>query len=201
MFRSWEKDKIDCLPESSVKLLERTLKCKSYFMEQSKLSLEDMTIPTWYHACKRENLINIIEGGCLKVQRKMGWEQGYTGAWVSSFFEPRLFGRYGVTFSQKLENLDNNSRLSHLYHYKRWRGFLENIPLNFAKIYVIRQNHNKECQKEEKKFIDKRLTSSNCSSYKIISDRQMIFLERHIRSILGTPNLSPRLWGTRHVMK
>jgi hypothetical protein len=193
---SWEQEKLSLLPEGPIKLLKRVAKCKFYFMHQMSLPSQEISIPYWYHATKRRALSRIIQLRQVNVYYRKGEDIGYTGAWVSSQVESNLFGRNVIAFTKELEGLDEDVRRSLTFFTKRWRGFMKPLPLTYAILFSVKYEQNKETQKAEKIRLYQELSSSSSvrSSLKIISEKQMVFIQKEIDSILGQPNLSASLW-------
>lgn len=194
---AWERQELSWLPEGPVKLLQRVSKCKSYFKQQCSLPTQEITIPYWYHATKSHALSLIIQSHQVNVFYRKGQEKGYTGAWVSSHIESSLFGRNVIAFTKKIEKPDEDVRRSLFFPSKRWRGFMKPLPLDHAILFSIKQDQNKEMQKQEKIRLYRELSSSlaSRSSFKIVSEKQMLFMQKKIVSVLGHPNLDDSLWG------
>lgn len=184
-------------PESSFKLLQRVSKCKMFFEEQAHLPPDQARIPFWYHSTKEDDLREIIKSKEMRFFRKKGNERGYSGAWVSTQVESEIFGRYTVAFTKEIEKISPLPPLHSLcFSDRRWRGFPQSIPFNHtAAILAIKDNKDKRAQREEKEAFHSLITPNGFPSAKIISNKQLCFLQREIESILGQPNLTASFWG------
>ena len=185
------------LPENPVKIIQRISKCKFFFEQQLMLSENEIQIPYWYHATKESGIKQILMAHEIKVSKKELMEQGYNGAWVSSTPESEIFGKYIVALSSKIENIHpKDVRPSLLFSTRRWRGLLNPISIvEHAIIFSVPHEKDKEQQKKKKLEITDLLSPIPSSyPYKVVSEKQLCFMQREINSVLGHPNLPPHFW-------
>lgn len=186
------------LPESSLKILQRTSKSKSFFKHQLSLPDDQIRIPYWYHATNSHSIEFLISSQIIQMFVKKRGESGYTGAWVSSCVESHLFGKYVIGLSKNIDKLDNGVvRKSLMFSSQRWRGLMVSIPINhYASVFSIPNNQDKITQHVTKYHMAQLLCATPLSSYpyKIISEKQLCFIQKQVTQTLGHPNLALAYW-------
>ena len=190
--------KEEYISESPIKLLKRTSKCKAFFQDQLNSPREDLRIPYWYHASREDRMIPLIKSAYIDVMFK-GPEDGFKGAWVSSRAEIRLFGALALALSNAIEKMDANPSIRLTFEDRRWRGLPVPIPLKEKSVLVVasvRSNKDKTIQRAAKLQLNQLLIENHYPKrYKILSGKQLVFLQKEINAILGNPNLSSAFWG------
>ncbi len=115
---------INSRKDNAIDYLKRISKTKMFFQNQKGLKEEMILIPRWYHATDKTAIFAIIKSGKIEVLHK----QAYEGAWVSTKREED-FGRYALSLSNKIIDLDPHVSIRYEYEDCRWRGSQEAILL------------------------------------------------------------------------
>lgn len=178
--------------EGTVKFLQRTAKCKFFFKSKTQQSHESIKIPFWYHATNKQSISYIINNQKIDVSHR----QAYEGAWVSSLVESYLFGNFVIGLTNNIEASDEKITIARTFSNRRWRGFLSPIELKKNMIFCsVSTISDKELQKKNKSSLKRTLKAAEIENVKIISEKQISFMQEMITSTIGHPNLSKPFWS------
>lgn len=172
--------------------LKRISKAKMFFRQQLGLSEEMIMIPRWYHATHQLNIQGIIGKRGIEVRH----EKAYRGAWISTQREAS-FGRYVLSLSNRIVQMNPSAFIGYEYFDKRWRGIQKTVPIkhNTLVLVGVPAHVDKTARKTDKLDLVRILQKNGFANVKALSADQVDYMEKEVAGILGAPNLPDQWWG------
>ncbi len=168
--------------EGLVSKLYRLSKVCAFFERQKDFSEEAVFIPAWYHATKKESVVQILDDGEIEVRQGV-----YRGCFVSTQREDN-YGKYAFAMSQRVVSYDPEPHDTKNSAFSRWRGLQR--PISLAVTHFGLLSYPKETKAEEKALLYAKLFSTGRHVVQLHSEVQLDFMQKVVTSILGCPRPS-----------
>lgn len=177
---------------SQISYLKRVSKAKLFFDQQKNYDENMIMIPRWYYETTQINMKDILTSGRL-------YNDTFRGTWVSTKSE-EPFGSYTLSLTNRIIDLAPRGAISYEAENNRLRDIQKAVHFRNAQdmpqfaLISVPSREDKAAQKTDKLALVKILKEKGFPFLQVISPDQLVFMQKQILEIIGTPNLPESWW-------